>query len=96
MKKRQKRCVDQVREVIRAKHYAIRTEEAYLSWIRKYIICCGFVECGDCFGMGRIFQASSIMLQHGLAQVVDGVILGYNIDLNSSAILVAFSPVNTR
>jgi hypothetical protein len=27
------RLVDQVREVLRVKHYAIRTEEAYVHWI---------------------------------------------------------------
>jgi integron integrase len=32
------RLLDQVREVIRIKHYSIRTEEAYLQWIRRYIL----------------------------------------------------------
>jgi hypothetical protein len=32
------RLLDQVREVIRIKHYSIRTEQAYVQWIRRYII----------------------------------------------------------
>src|SRR5438552_4231679 len=28
---------DQVREVIRMKHYSIRTEQAYVNWIKRYI-----------------------------------------------------------
>jgi integron integrase len=32
------RLLDQVREVIRVKHYSIRTEEAYVQWIRRYIL----------------------------------------------------------
>lgn len=31
------RLLDRVRELIRIKHYSIRTEEAYLQWIRRYI-----------------------------------------------------------
>ncbi|MBI4456107.1 MAG: phage integrase N-terminal SAM-like domain-containing protein [Acidobacteria bacterium] len=32
------KLVEQVREVIRIKHYSIRTEQAYLGWIKKYIL----------------------------------------------------------
>jgi hypothetical protein len=28
----------QVRDAIRLKHYSIRTEEAYVNWIRRYIL----------------------------------------------------------
>jgi hypothetical protein len=31
------RLLDQVREVLRVKHYAIRTEEVYIHWIKRYI-----------------------------------------------------------
>ena len=31
------RLLDQVREVIRLKHYSIRTEEAYAQWIKRFI-----------------------------------------------------------
>lgn len=32
------RLLDQVREVIRKKHYSIRTEQAYVQWIRRFIL----------------------------------------------------------
>jgi integron integrase len=32
------RLLDQVREVIRIKRYSIRTEQAYVQWIRRYIL----------------------------------------------------------
>ena len=32
-----KKLLDQVRDAIRLKHYSIRTEEAYLNWIKRYI-----------------------------------------------------------
>jgi integron integrase len=33
-----KKLLDQVRDVIRVKHYSIRTEESYVDWIRRYIL----------------------------------------------------------
>src|SRR6218665_1848880 len=32
------RLLDQVREVIRTRHYSIRTEESYLQWVRRFIL----------------------------------------------------------
>ncbi len=32
-----KKLLDQVREVLRAKHYSYRTEQAYVDWIRRFI-----------------------------------------------------------
>ena len=32
------KLLDQVRTVIRYKHYSIRTEKSYIGWIRRYII----------------------------------------------------------
>ncbi len=32
------RLLDQVRDVIRKKHYSVRTEQAYINWIRQYIL----------------------------------------------------------
>jgi len=32
------RLFDQVREVMRFHHYAIRTEQAYLDWIRRFLL----------------------------------------------------------
>ena len=31
------RLLDQVRHVIRCKHYSIRTEQTYLEWIKRFI-----------------------------------------------------------
>jgi len=35
-KRPKKKLLDQVRDVIRLKHYSIRTEQAYVNWIRHY------------------------------------------------------------
>ncbi|KPQ37210.1 MAG: Phage integrase, N-terminal SAM-like domain [Phormidesmis priestleyi Ana] len=35
---RPQKLLDQVREVIRLKHYSYRTEETYVQWIRRYIL----------------------------------------------------------
>ncbi len=32
------KLLDQVRETLRLKHYALRTEEAYLNWIKRFIL----------------------------------------------------------
>jgi hypothetical protein len=32
------RLLDQVREAIRLRHYSPRTEEAYIGWIRRFIV----------------------------------------------------------
>jgi site-specific recombinase XerD len=34
----QPRLLDQVRDRIRRKHYSIRTEQAYVDWIRRFIL----------------------------------------------------------
>jgi len=31
------RLLDQVREVMRLRHYSIRTEQSYCDWIRRYV-----------------------------------------------------------
>jgi integron integrase len=38
MVKRPKKLPDQVREAIRLKHYSIRTEQAYVDWIKRFIL----------------------------------------------------------
>ena len=38
MEKPPKKLLDQVRELIRRKHYSIRTEQAYVLWIKRYIL----------------------------------------------------------
>ncbi len=37
MVQRPKKLLDQVRDAIRLKHYSIRTEESYVTWIKRYI-----------------------------------------------------------
>ncbi|HED03288.1 MAG TPA: hypothetical protein ENI60_00765 [Candidatus Fraserbacteria bacterium] len=37
MGKRPKKLLDWVRETIRLKNYSIRTEQAYVRWIKAYI-----------------------------------------------------------
>jgi Phage integrase, N-terminal SAM-like domain len=33
-----KKLLDQMRDALRTKHYAYRTEETYLDWVRRYIL----------------------------------------------------------
>ena len=35
---RKPKLLDQVRETIRRKHYSLRTEDAYIDWIKRYIL----------------------------------------------------------
>ena len=35
------RLLDQVRDVIRRKHYSYRTEDAYVFWIKRFIVFSG-------------------------------------------------------
>lgn len=32
------KILDQVRDAIRVKHYSMRTEEAYVHWIKRFIL----------------------------------------------------------
>jgi site-specific recombinase XerD len=34
---RKPKLLDQVRQVIRVKHYSLRTEESYINWIKRFI-----------------------------------------------------------
>jgi hypothetical protein len=34
----QPKLLDQVRDIIRLKHYSIRTERAYVDWIKRFIL----------------------------------------------------------
>ena len=38
MESRPKKLLDQVRDAIRVEHYARNTEQAYVYWIKKYIL----------------------------------------------------------
>jgi hypothetical protein len=46
------KLLDQVREKLRVKHYSIRTEQAYLDWIKRFILFHG-----NAFGI-RIIERS--------------------------------------
>ncbi|MDQ3816058.1 MAG: integron integrase [Acidobacteriota bacterium] len=35
------KLLEQVRDAVRTRHYSIRTEEAYIRWVRQYILFCG-------------------------------------------------------
>jgi len=37
-KRRKKKLLDRVRDAIRVKHYSIRTEQAYVNWVRRFIL----------------------------------------------------------
>jgi len=37
MRENKPKLLYQVRQVIRVKHYSLRTEESYISWIRRFI-----------------------------------------------------------
>jgi hypothetical protein len=34
----EKKLLDQARDLLRVKHYALRTEEAYIGWMRRCIL----------------------------------------------------------
>ncbi|MEH2326793.1 MAG: phage integrase N-terminal SAM-like domain-containing protein [Nostoc sp.] len=36
MEPRPKKLLDQLREVIRLKHYGYRTEETYVQWVKRF------------------------------------------------------------
>lgn len=38
MTQQPKKLLDRVRDAIRLKHYAYRTEDTYVSWIKQYIL----------------------------------------------------------
>ena len=38
MESTNKKLLDRVRDAIRLKHYSIRTEQAYVGWIKRYIL----------------------------------------------------------
>jgi len=58
------RLLDQVREVIRKKHYSIRTEQAYVQWIRRFILFHGKRHPKD-MGEKEISQYISHLATHG-------------------------------
>ena len=51
-------ALDQVRDILRAKHYSYRTEEAYLDWICRYILICWNVR-GSQVGSSELLSGGS-------------------------------------
>lgn len=33
-----KKLLDQLREILRLKHYSYRTEQSYVDWVRRFIL----------------------------------------------------------
>ena len=42
------RLLDQLREVIRLKHYSLRTEEVYVQWVTRFVHFCGLRHPREC------------------------------------------------
>lgn len=61
------RLLDQVREVIRIRHYSIRTEEAYLQWIRRFIFFHGKRHPRDMGGPELTAFLSDLAIQRNVA-----------------------------
>src|SRR5689334_11906227 len=45
---RSSRLLDQLRDVIRLKHYSLRTEEAYVDWVRRFVRFCALRHPSEC------------------------------------------------
>jgi hypothetical protein len=58
------RLLDRVREVIRRKHYSIRTEEAYVDWTRRFVRFCDLRHPRDC-GAIEVQSFLSHLAVHG-------------------------------
>jgi integrase len=64
------KLMDQVREVLRVKHYSIRTEQAYCDWIRRYIRFHGMRSREELFpGGGRVEEFLSDLAVNGQVAV---------------------------
>ena len=61
MEKRPKKLLDQVREATRRKHYSIRTEKAYVTWVKASIPCLltGLLKVGCTEGRGGSVEPCS-------------------------------------
>jgi hypothetical protein len=62
------RLLDQVREVIRIRHYSIRTEQAYVQWIRRFILFHGKRHLRDMDGEELTAFLSHLASQFGYAR----------------------------
>ena len=57
------RLLDQMRQVIRVKHYSIRTEKTYLSWVKHFIRWSGMRHPAD-MGAPEIEAFLSMLANH--------------------------------
>lgn len=79
------RLLDRVRDAIRLRHYSRRTEQAYLSWIRRFIVFRGKRHPGD-LGEQEVTRWLSHLAQQGVSastqnQALSAVLFLYNIVL---------------
>jgi Phage integrase, N-terminal SAM-like domain len=68
---RKPKLLEQVRDVIRRRHYSMRTEQAYIDWIKRFIIYQGKRHPGD-------------MAEEEVVDWLDGLRRGQQLDLRSS------------
>ena len=61
------RLLDQVRELIRIRHYSIRTEQAYVQWIRRFILFHGERHPGEMGAPELTAFLSDLVLQRNVA-----------------------------
>jgi integron integrase len=59
--------LDQMRDVIRLKHYSIRTEDAYLYWVRRFIRFCGLRHPRECHAAEVVSFLTSLAVEGQVA-----------------------------
>src|SRR5687767_11334474 len=58
------RLLDQVREVIRRKHYSLRTEDIYVDWVRRFVRFCDLRHPREC-GAAEVEAFLTQLAMHG-------------------------------
>lgn len=61
------RLLDQIRAVIRRKHYSLRTEEAYVDWARRFVRFCGLRHPRECGAADVEAFLTHLATQRGVA-----------------------------
>ena len=59
---KEKKILDQVRDVMRVRHYSIHTEKTYCDWIKKFVLFTGLEAVGGC---GGVIAGDSLQAFHG-------------------------------